>query len=468
MLARGIRSYHRPARIEDAMSLAAQGAVPLAGGTRLLATGVDLPNVLDLATLGLGGMQVEDEDLVLGAMATLQDVIDAPIASTATADLLPAACRAQSPSRMVRSMATLGGESIQGAADAEVAAALLALNAVYVIAHPQETRESPALRFLRNPGEDLAGGGILRSILIPGAPDGAALERVAVLPSAPPLLAVAVTVALVGDHCSRARIALTGLQTRPARVLEAEACIERTSGDDAALLRSVDQLVAHAPFRDDAQAPASYRRRVARPVALQALRRALERARGKARSASPLGQPRASTARAPAALPYFTSGRIELMVNGQRLRSDVEARTTLVELLRREGFLAANEGCGTGACGSCAVLLDGRAVNACLLLALRAQGRSVQTLEGLGTMGESLQRAFADAGALPCGFCASGMQIAARALLDAVPEPTEADVRDALAGCLCRCSGYAAPVEAVMRAARERPASGRSAPSAKA
>jgi aerobic-type carbon monoxide dehydrogenase small subunit (CoxS/CutS family) len=156
------------------------------------------------------------------------------------------------------------------------------------------------------------------------------------------------------------------------------------------------------------------------------------------------------------------------MVNGQRLRSDVEARTTLVELLRREGFLAAKEGCGTGECGSCAVLLDGRPVNACLLLALRAQGRSVQTVEGLGALGETLQRAFAAAGALPCGFCASGMQIAARALFDTVPEPTEADVRDALAGCLCRCSGYAAPVEAVMRAARERPAPGRSAPSAKA
>jgi aerobic-type carbon monoxide dehydrogenase small subunit (CoxS/CutS family)/CO/xanthine dehydrogenase FAD-binding subunit len=455
MLARGIRSYHRPSRIEDAMSLAAQGAVPLAGGTRLLASSIDLPNVLDLSTLDLGGMQIEDEDLVLGAMATLQEVADSPIASAATGGLLPAACRVQSPSRMIRGMATLGGESIHGAHDSEVVAALLALNAVYVIAHPQETRESPALRFLRNPTEDLAGGGILRSILIPGAPDGAALERVAVLPSAPPLLAVAVTVAVVGDHCSRVRIALTGLQTRPARVLEAEACVERTSGDDQALASSVEQLVAHAPFRDDAQAPASYRKRVARAIALRALRRALESARNKIPAEARPPSPR-TAGRAPSALPYFNSGRVELMVNGQRLRSDVEARTTLLELLRREGFLGAKEGCGTGACGACAVLLDGRPMNACLQLALRAQGRSVQTVEGLGAIGEALQRAFVETGAQQCGFCLSGMQIATRALLEGVPDPTEADVRDALAGCLCRCNGYAAPVEAVLRVARER------------
>jgi aerobic-type carbon monoxide dehydrogenase small subunit (CoxS/CutS family) len=140
------------------------------------------------------------------------------------------------------------------------------------------------------------------------------------------------------------------------------------------------------------------------------------------------------------------------------LRSELEARTTLLDLLRRVGFLAAKEGCGAGSCGACAVLLDGRPVNACLVLAVRAQGRSVHTVEGLGPMGEALQRAFAETGALPCGFCASGMQIAGRALLDRVADPTEADVRDALAGCLCRCSGYAAPVEAVLRAARERPA----------
>src|SRR5713101_643332 len=220
MLARGIRSYHRPTRVEEAMSLVAQGAVPLAGGTRLLATSAEVPNIVDLSALDLVGMKTEDEDLVLGSMATLQDAIDSPLAYPATAGLLPAACRAQSASRMIRGMATLGGESVHGGRDSEVVAALLALNAVYIVAHPQESRESPALRFLRNPAEDLVGGGIVQAIVIPGAPDGAALERLAVAASAPPLLSVAATVTFAGENCSRARIALTGLETRPARVLE--------------------------------------------------------------------------------------------------------------------------------------------------------------------------------------------------------------------------------------------------------
>src|SRR5262245_30501113 len=107
MLARGIRSYHRPTTIEEALSLAGQGVVPLAGGTRLLASAVEAPNVLDLAALRLTRLQVEDGDLVLGAATTLQDVIDPPVTYAATAGLLPAACRAQSVSRMVRGLATL-------------------------------------------------------------------------------------------------------------------------------------------------------------------------------------------------------------------------------------------------------------------------------------------------------------------------------------------------------------------------
>ena len=109
MLARGIRSYHRPTRIEDALTLAAQGVVPLGGGTRLLASDIEVPNVLDLSALGLNGIQVEDSDLVLGSMVTLQDVIDSRAAYAATGGLLPAACRAQSASRMIRGMATLAG-----------------------------------------------------------------------------------------------------------------------------------------------------------------------------------------------------------------------------------------------------------------------------------------------------------------------------------------------------------------------
>ena len=457
MLARGIRSYHRPTRLEDAMSLCAQGVALLGGGTRLLATPAELPNVLDLSALGLEAIRTEEEDLVFGGMTTLQEVIESPLAHPATAGLLPAACRAQSVSRMVRGMATLGGESVHGDPDSEVVAALLALNAVYVIAHPAEARESPALRFLRNPGEDLSGGGIVRSIVIPGAPQGAALERAAPLASAPPLLAVAATITFAGEHCLRARIALTGLEGRPARVLEAESQLERTTGGETALRRAVEQVVARAPFREDAHASAAYRRETARALVVRALRRAVEQARRPAEHVAPRARPPLPH-RAPTALPYFTSGRIEVGVNGRPVRAEVEARTTLLEFLRGEGYQGAKSGCDAGQCGACTVLLDGRPVLACLKLALAAQGRSVQTVEGLGEAGalHRLQAAFVAEGAVQCGFCTSAMLLAAKALLDAVPDPTEDEARDALAGCLCPCIGYGRPVRAVLAAAAAR------------
>src|SRR5215472_10912684 len=158
MLARGIRSYHRPAHFEEALALSAQGMKPLAGGTRLLSSAAVIPNVLDLSALGLDEIRIEEGDLVLGSMVTLQATIDSPIASTSTSGLLPLACYLQSPSRMIRNMATIGGEAITGAHDSEVVAALLVLNAIFVVVRPDGPVEIPGLRFLRNPVEDLEGG----------------------------------------------------------------------------------------------------------------------------------------------------------------------------------------------------------------------------------------------------------------------------------------------------------------------
>jgi aerobic-type carbon monoxide dehydrogenase small subunit (CoxS/CutS family)/CO/xanthine dehydrogenase FAD-binding subunit len=412
-----------------------------------------VPNVLDLLALGLTGVRVEDEDLEIGAATPLQDLVDSEAAYSMTGGLLPAACRAASPSRLLRSMATIGGEATHDDADSELTAALLALNAVFTVSHPQEPRESPALRFLRSPANDLAGGGILRSVLIPGVLHGAALERASALPSLPPLVAVAVTTTLSGEKLARVRLAVTGLETPPARVIEAEAQLERTAGEADVLERAADLVCTRAAFRSDAWATADDRRRIARPLARRALRAALERGRRREVPAPPRLRP-LPPHRAPAPMPYFTSGRLELNVNGRVLRAEAEARTTLLELLRGAGVFGVKAGCGTGRCGACAVLLDGRPVASCLTLAVRAQGRAVLTVEGLGTADRPhpIQEAFAAAGASQCGFCTPGLVVGARALLDAVPSPTEDEVRDALAG-LCRCTGYAGAVAAVLRAA---------------
>jgi aerobic-type carbon monoxide dehydrogenase small subunit (CoxS/CutS family)/CO/xanthine dehydrogenase FAD-binding subunit len=456
VLARGIRSYHRPTRIEEAQDLAAQGAVLMAGGTRVLTSEREVPNVVDLVALGLHGMSVDDEDLFIGALTPVQELADSPVAHAHTAGLLPLACRVALPSRLLRGMATIGGEAIAADPDSELVAALAALNAVFLVAHPDEARESPALRFLRSPARDLEGGGILRGLLIPGAPHGAALERVAALPSLPPIVSVAVTTTLSGDKLARVRLAVTGLVGPPARMIDAESKLERTAGEEDVLAGAAELVASHAPFRDDALASAALRRRMAKVVALRALRAAIARGHSRTGTAG-MAAPRprgAATQRVPAPLPNFTSGRIELHLNGRHARLEAEARTTLIELLRGAGVVSTRSGCGSGRCGACAVLIDGRPIASCLTLAVRAQGRSVVTLEGLGSVERPhpLQVAFAEAGAAQCGFCAPGLLLGARAMLDAVAHPSEGDVRDALAG-LCRCTGYARAVAAVLQSA---------------
>ena len=298
----------------------------------------------------------------------------------------------------------------------------------------------------------------MERIFIPGAPDGAALERASLLPTAPALVAVAVTLAFSGEKCSRARIALAGLDGRPARFLDAEAQVERTSADEEALVRAAEQTALLAPLRSDAMAGADYKRHLVRVLTLRALRRALHQARsGQGPERKPL-RPRA-TQRGVSPLPYFTSGRLELSVNGRPLRAEAEARTTLVELLRGQGLHGAKDACGAGQCGACTVLLDGRPVNACVTLAVRAHGRSVQTVEGLSPrLASSIPAVFAEAGALHCGFCTPAMELCVKALADRAPNPTDEEAQDALAGCLCPCTGYVRPLAAARAAASRKAA----------
>ena len=156
---------------------------------------------------------------------------------------------------------------------------------------------------------------------------------------------------------------------------------------------------------------------------------------------------------------------ITLTVNGHVHAVDVAANVTLLHVLRNLGYTDVKSGCEKGDCGACAVFLDGVAVNSCLVLAHQADGSEVVTNAGLGTMEapHPLQEAFADAGAAQCGFCTPGMIISAKALLDENPNPTEAEIREAISGNLCRCTGYGQIVSAI-RLAAERLARSSSSP----
>ena len=149
---------------------------------------------------------------------------------------------------------------------------------------------------------------------------------------------------------------------------------------------------------------------------------------------------------------------IQLTINGQQVEAAVDANRTLLQLLREDlGLTGTKHGCGLGDCGACTVILDGQPVNSCLVLATQANGREVLTIEGLAENGKlhPIQQAFVDKGAIQCGFCTPGMILSAKALLDANPKPTEQEIRMAISGNLCRCTGYQKIVEAIGEAAEK-------------
>jgi aerobic-type carbon monoxide dehydrogenase small subunit (CoxS/CutS family) len=156
----------------------------------------------------------------------------------------------------------------------------------------------------------------------------------------------------------------------------------------------------------------------------------------------------------------MTTMELRVKVNGEPKEWTISPGELLLDVLRREGYFGVKRGCETGECGACTVLVDGKPVLSCLMFAAQAEGCEVLTVEGLaeGDRLDPIQQAFLDRGAVQCGFCTPGMILSAKALLDRNPDPTEEEVREALAGNYCRCTGYLKPVEAVLAAAKERAA----------
>jgi carbon-monoxide dehydrogenase small subunit len=150
--------------------------------------------------------------------------------------------------------------------------------------------------------------------------------------------------------------------------------------------------------------------------------------------------------------------QIEFTLNGEQRQVAVAAHETLLDVLRNKlGATEVKNGCGKGDCGACAVILEGTAVNSCLTLAFQANGKEVTTLRGIGTEEKphSLQKSFVEHGAIQCGFCTAGMIVSAKALLDQIPRPSRDEIKEAISGNLCRCTGYKKIVEAIQDAAHK-------------
>jgi len=149
--------------------------------------------------------------------------------------------------------------------------------------------------------------------------------------------------------------------------------------------------------------------------------------------------------------------QLTIKVNGKPHSLTVDPNRTLLEVLREDlGLTGTKQACDTGGCGTCTVIIDSRPVYSCLVLVVDCEGRDILTIEGLASDGElhPIQKAFIKYGAIQCGFCTPGMVMSAKALLDTNPEPTEQEVRKAIAGNLCRCTGYTKIVEAILSTAK--------------
>ena len=151
--------------------------------------------------------------------------------------------------------------------------------------------------------------------------------------------------------------------------------------------------------------------------------------------------------------------KLHLTVNDEPVSLQVTSRKLLIDLLREDlGLTGTKKGCGNGECGACTVLLNGKPINSCLVLAVEVAGKNITTIEGLAPKGElhPLQKAFIEAGAVQCGYCTPGMILTGKALLDENPNPSEEDVKRAIEGNICRCTGYYKIIEAILNAAKEK------------
>ena len=238
--------------------------------------------------------------------------------------------------------------------------------------------------------------------------------------------------------CQAARLTMFGVGGTPVRLQRAEEMLSGQRLDGRVLDQLATFVAAELEPDSDIHASAEYRREVGGVVA----RRAVEMALGQRE-----GTRRAMTAKR----------TIQLTVNGRAYERAVEVRMTLADFLRDELNLTGTHlGCEHGICGACTILFDGEAVRSCLLLAVQADGANLMTVEGLA-QGEELhplQQAFHENHALQCGFCTPGFLMTAVAFLQETQNPTEAQVREAISGNICRCTGYAPIVQAILQARR--------------
>ncbi|MGB9870172.1 MAG: FAD binding domain-containing protein [Anaerolineae bacterium] len=463
--------YLEPVSVEEAIGLLARygpEARVLAGGTDLIVQmkmeRLAPRYVVSIGRLpGLDGIGVQDGCARIGARTSIRALRNDPWIR-ARYPVLAEACASFSTTQ-VQVMGTLGGNLGNASPASDTAPALIVYSAEAVIQGPGGTRRVPVEEFFVGPGRSvLEPGELLVAVELPPPRPGTGGAFLKVGRVAADLAKVNAAVLLVreGDRIADARLAFGAVAPTPRRARKAEEVL-RGQRFGAEVVAEAAQVASEevSPI-DDVRSTAWYRRELTRVLAYDGLQRAWERA-----SEPPALPPAAPAVSSPTAVPprtlrHFRADQeveVRLTVNGQPRRVWVTPNELLLNVLREKLHLTgAKYGCGIGECSACTVHVDGHLALSCLVLAVAVDGSEILTVEGLaGWDGKlhPLQESFIRHAAFQCGYCTPGMLLTAKSLLEEVPHPTEEDVRDYLKGNLCRCTGYAAIVRAVLDCAKQ-------------
>ena len=458
-----VELYRRPASLADALAVLAHAgpdARIVAGGTDVmveLGRGVKpARELIDLTALDaeLRFITESEDRITLGALTTHNDVISSPVLRRDALPLVQASIEVGAP--QIRTRGTVAGNLVTASPANDTITALVALDAEVELAAAGARRRIGVEDFCTGfRTTALQRGELIRSISVRRLGRerrGMFLKLGLRRAQAISVINVAIVLTFERASVTDARIALGCVGPTIVRVRDAEAVLagrplDRTARTEAALLAAA----AIAPI-DDVRGSAGYRR-----TAVAALvERALEAlADGTEANGLPLAPILLETPeRAPDTAPF--AGTVVATINGTRRELADVTHLSLLDALRdAAGLTGAKEGCAEGECGACTVWLDGRAVMSCLVPAPQAHGATITTIEGLAIRDElhPVQQAFVDYAAVQCGFCIPGMIMAGAKLVDEREEPTREDIRSAISGNLCRCTGYAKIVSAIEAAA---------------
>jgi xanthine dehydrogenase iron-sulfur cluster and FAD-binding subunit A len=462
-------SYFEPVSIHEALGMLKEHgktARIIAGGTHLLTVlKMERETPAALVSLGripgLGGLnKTEQGGLSIGATATIYSIRHNSLVRrhyTALAE----AC-ASFGSTQIQIMGTIGGNVCNGSPAADTVPALLAFNAELGIKSIGGERRVPLSEFLLGPGRTaLKEGELLTEIILPPPPIGAISGFYKISRVAADLAKASLAVVLVadGEQVLECRLALGSVAPTVIRIPRAEALL-KGKAFSASLVEEAGKIVAKdiTPI-DDFRSTAQYRRQLCFAMTVDTLNMIWKRDSYKIDgSEEPLLPPKAQSGK-PHNIPIGERQEVELNINGQLKRLHIAPNELLLNVLReRLGLKGTKYGCGLGECGACTVLMDGKAVLGCLILAASAEGKEIVTIEGLKGLGNSLdplQDTFIEETAYQCGYCTPGFILTAKSLLAEEPHPREAEVRDYIKGNRCRCTGYTSIVRAIMKYAQE-------------